>query len=279
MSDIAVVILTYNEEVNIAQALQSVAGWANEVYILDSFSKDNTVKIAKNYSCSVYQNKFEDYAKQRNYALNCLPITSEWVFFLDADEWMPDDLKHEISTMIKKEPEEDGFYVKWKLIWMGQWIKHGYYPTWILRLFRYGKVYCEERAVNEHLIIEGKKGYLENDFMHEDKKGVNEWIEKHINRATLEAIELIKKDDRLEQDEVKASFFGNQTERKRWVRHYVWERMPPLIRPLCYFFYRYFIKGGFIDGRYAFTYHFLQALWLPMLIDIKYLEMKKNQDS
>ena len=98
-SDIAIIILTYNEEANIAQALDSVRGWAEQVFILDSFSTDQTVKIAENYDCAIFKSPFENYAKQRNHALEKLPIDTEWVFFLDADEWIPDDLKEEISQV------------------------------------------------------------------------------------------------------------------------------------------------------------------------------------
>jgi len=273
---LAVIIMTYNEEENIAQALESVTGWANEIFILDSFSTDHTIEIARQYDCQIMQYPFENFAKQRNYALDHLLITCEWVFFLDADEWVPGELKQEITSYIAGSPNANGVYLNRRFLWMGCWIKRGYYPTWTLRLFRYGKGRCEERAVNEHIIIQGETDKLSNDYMHEDKKNVSEWIEKHNIRATLEAVELIKKDQEIVQSEVAAKLFGAQAERKRWVRHYVWERLPPLIRPLFYFFFRYIIKGGILDGKQAFTYHFLQALWFPMLIDIKYLEMKNK---
>lgn len=274
---LAVIILTFNEEANIAQALDSVCGWANEVFILDSLSTDKTIEIARQYNCHVVQNKFENYARQRNFALDNLPITSEWVLFLDADEWVPDELKQEISGLVASSPEENGFYLSWRLIWMGRWIKRGYYPTWILRLFRYGKSHCEDRAVNEHLIVDGKTGKLRNDFMHEDRKGISEWIAKHNVYATREAQELLNTRSAQGYKEIDASLFGTQAQRKRWLRYRIWNNLPPLIRPFFYFFYRYVLAGGFLDGRGAFIYHFLQALWFPMLIDIKYLEMQMNR--
>lgn len=273
-ANVAVVILTYNEQENIAQALASVVGWANEIFVLDSFSKDRTEVIAKQFSCIFVQNKFENYAKQRNFAVDHLPIRSEWVLFLDADEWLPDTLKQEISELVAYSPEENGFFIKWRLIWMGRWIRRGYYPTWILRLFRHGKARCEDRAVNEHLVVEGKTGRLREDFMHEDRKGVSDWIAKHNGYATREAAELFNSRDAAGYQEIDAKFFGTQAQRKRWLRYKVWNRMPPLIRPFFYFFYRYILTGGFLEGRPAFIYHFLQALWYPLLIDIKYIEMK-----
>lgn len=274
---LALVILTYNEEANIAQALDSVLGWANEICILDSHSTDRTLEIARQYGCDIAQNKFESYAKQRNYALDQLPIRTEWVLFLDADEWLPDALKQEISKLIATSPEENGFYINRRLIWMGRWIRRGYYPSWILRLFRHGKGRCEDRAVNEHLIVEGKTRKLRNDFIHEDRKGVTEWTAKHNGYATREAREMFNSRTAQDYREIDVRLFGTQAERKRWLRYKVWNRLPPLIRPFFYFFYRYVFAGGFLDGRAAFVYHFLQALWFPMLIDIKYLEMKMSR--
>lgn len=270
---LAVVIMTYNEEKNIAQALDSVIGWANEVFILDSFSKDTTLDIAKNYDCHIVQNKFEDFAKQRNFALNNLPVSSEWVLFLDADEWLLNALKQEISDCIATHPAENGFYLNRRFIWMGSWVKRGYYPIWTLRLFRYGQARCEDRAVNEHIIVQGAIGHLKNDYMHEDQKGVSDWIEKHIDRARREALELFNTRSAEGYQEVEARLFGSQEKRKRWLRYKIWNKLPPLIRPIFYFTFRYIFAGGFLDGRNAFIYHFLQALWLPMLIDIFYLEI------
>jgi len=272
MADIAVIILTFNEEPNIAQALESVQGWARQILVLDSYSTDRTLEIASRYPCTIVQNRFEDYSKQRNFALEQLPISCEWVFFLDADEWIPMELRQEISTLVASNPPENGFFISRRLIWMGRWIRRGYYPTWILRLFRFAKARCEDRSVNEHMVVEGMTGYLKNDFIHEDHKGVTDWIAKHNGYATREALELFKNPTTDRQIDVR--FWGTQAERKRWLRCRVWNSLPPLVRPVLYFIYRYLFRGGFLDGKTAFAYHILQGLWFPMLIDIKYLEMK-----
>lgn len=274
---LAVIILTYNEEANITQALDSVVGWASEVHILDSLSTDRTLEITSQYGCHIAQNKFDNFAKQRNHALEHLPIRSEWVLFLDADEWLPDVLKREISGLIAASPQENGFYINRRLIWMGRWIRRGYYPSWILRLFRYGKGRCEDRAVNEHLIVDGATGRLRNDFIHQDRKGLTDWIAKHNGYATREAQELFNTRTAPDYREIDARLFGTQAQRKRWLRLQVWNRLPPLIRPFFYFFYRYVLAGGFLDGKAAFVYHFLHALWYPLLIDAKYLELRSIQ--
>jgi glycosyltransferase involved in cell wall biosynthesis len=276
VTDISVIILTYNEEPNIAQALESVQGWARQIFVLDSYSTDRTLEIASRHSCIVVQNRFEDYSKQRNFALERLPIASEWVFFLDADEWIPRELREEISILVSSNPPENGYYANRRLFWMGRWIRRGYYPTWILRLFRFDKARCEDRSINEHLVVEGATGYLKNDFIHEDRKGVSDWIAKHNGYATREAQELFKKG--ASDQQIAPRILGTQAERKRWLRYRLWNNLPPLIRPFLYFIYRYVFRGGFLDGKAAFAYHFLQGLWFPMLIDIKFLEMKYGRE-
>lgn len=272
--DVAVIILTYNEEDNIAQALGSVCGWARQVFVFDSFSADRTLEIARSFDCQIAQQVFEDYGRQRNHALDDLPIEAEWVLFLDADEWIPVELQREIEDVLARRPEENGFYMKRRFMWMGRWIRRGYYPTWILRLFRHGKARCEDRSVNEHLLVEGRTGYLKSDFMHEDRKDIGRWIANHNAYATREAAELLKD---AASGHIDATLWGTQAERKRWIRYKVWNRLPPLVRPFLYFSYRYFVRAGVLDGKEALVFHVLQALWFPLLIDAKYIEMKKRE--
>jgi glycosyltransferase involved in cell wall biosynthesis len=273
LTDLTVIILTFNEEENLPQALPSVVGWAKEVFVLDSGSSDRTADIVRGFDCQLFEHKFEGYSQQRNYAIDHLPSGAQWVLFLDADEWVPEDLKREISALIAGAPPENGFYLKRRVIWMGRWIRHGgYYPTWILRLFRRGTGRCEDRAVNEHIVVQGKLGYLKSDLMHENRKGVSDWIAKHNRYATLEAAELFRREGTRRR--VTGRFFGTQVERKRWIRETIWNRLPPLVRPIIYFLHRYFIRLGFLDGTMGLCYHFMQGLWFETLIDLKYLEMK-----
>jgi glycosyltransferase involved in cell wall biosynthesis len=267
--NLTVLILTCDEEANLPQVLASVTGWASAVFVLDSGSTDRTVEIAKTQGAKVFTHAFENYASQRNYALKKLPIETEWVMFLDADEWLPEELKQEISGVFVASPEENGFLIARKFIWMGKWIRRGYYPTWILRLFRHGKGICGDRIVNEHVTVEGKTGYLKHPFIHEDRKGISAWIEKHNRYASMEAEVLLNR-----EGELRGRLFGTPPERTQWIRFHVWYRLPPLVRPFIYFFYRFVLRGGFLDGRPGFAFHFLQALWFQFLVDLMYLEQK-----
>ncbi len=133
---------------------------------------------------------------------------------------------------------------------------------------------CEARSVNEHILIEGSAGHLESDFIHEDRKDISRWIANHNAYATREAAELFNETS---DAHIEATLFGSQAERKRWIRYKVWNRLPPLVRPFAYFSYRYFARGGVLDGKEALIFHVMQALWFPLLIDAKYIEMMRKK--
>ncbi|WP_420552528.1 glycosyltransferase family 2 protein [Tenacibaculum aiptasiae] len=275
--NLTVIILTLNEEVNIRQSIKNVQGWAKDVFVLDSLSTDETQKIATDLGATVFTRKFDNYASQRNYAIKELPVETDWIFFLDADEYLTDELKNEI---VKELPisKFDGYYIKRRFYFLDRWIKYGgYYGTKILRLFKKDKA-TVLRDMNEHVSIDGEVATLKHDFIHDDNKGVSDWIQKHNKYATYEALELIKFEEKKEdEDDEFANLFGSQPQRKRWVREKIWNKLlPPLIRPIFYFFYRYILRFGFLDRKQGFIFHFLHAFWFMLLIDVKYIEMKSK---
>lgn len=281
---LSIVVLTYNEELNIAQCLRSIAGWAEEVFVVDSFSSDRTVEIAREHEAKIVQHEFNGYADQRNWSLKQLPFSQEWVLYLDADEMAPPELRDEVAAVLADVPPEvQGFYIKRRLIFMGKWIKWGgYYPTWLLRLFRPGAAHCDERSVNEHFSVGGQTRALRNDLIHHDQRGFSHWIEKHNKYATLEARELMRAEsikNGVASASVPAKMFGEPPERTQWLRTVVWARAPLLARPFLYFIYRYVFRLGFLDGREGFVYHFFQGLWFQFLTDVKYLEIKRGRTS
>ncbi|WP_299107779.1 glycosyltransferase family 2 protein [uncultured Tenacibaculum sp.] len=275
IDNLTVVILTLNEEVNIRQSLKNVVGWAKEVFVLDSLSNDATQDIAIKLGAKVFTREFDNYANQRRYAIEELPIETDWILFLDADEYLTGDLKTEIVEELSNSAF-DGYYIKYRFYFLGKWIKYGgYYGTKILRLFKKDRA-TVSRDMNEHVSVNGKVSTLKNDFIHEDRKGVSDWTQKHNKYATYEALELIKFDEKKkEENDEFANLFGTQPQRKRWIREKIWNKLlPPLIRPIFYFLYRYIIRLGFLDGKQGFIFHFLHAFWFMLLIDVKYLEMK-----
>ncbi|MEK7162802.1 MAG: glycosyltransferase family 2 protein [Patescibacteria group bacterium] len=255
---ISIIILTYNEEIHIELLLKNISDWADEIFIVDSYSTDKTLEIAKKYDAKIFQHKFENQARQFNWALDNLKIKNEWILRLDADEYLTEELKKEIIEVIPKTALEiSGFYIKRRVYFMGRWIKHGgYYPFWFLRLFRKGKARSEQREMDEHLVLlEGKSGKLENDFVDDNKKDLTWWTEKHNNYASREVAAILVGD------------FG--ISKKKF-----YYKLPMFFRVYAYFCYRYFLRLGFLDGKEGLIFHFLHAFWYRFLIDAKIYEKK-----
>jgi glycosyltransferase involved in cell wall biosynthesis len=273
---LTVVILTYNEEVNIKQALNNVCGWAGEVIILDSGSTDQTCAIAATYGVRTVFRKFDNYALQRTYAIKELPINTEWMLFLDADEYLTQELKTEIQQTLLQKTDIVGYYLKRRFYFMGKWIKYGgYYPTVLLRLFKPPFAFCE-REINEHIEVNGKVGYLKYDFADRNHKDFSFWIDKHNKYATYEADALFQA--KTPSDKKNIALFGTPPQRKAWLRENIWNRLaPPFVRPFLLFIYIYIFRLGFLNGRRGFIYHFMQVLVFWLWVDIKYLEKKGKQ--
>lgn len=291
---ISVIILTYNEEIHIERLLKNISDWADEIFIVDFFSTDKILEIAKQYGTKIVQHKFENQAQQFNWALDNLEIKNEWILRLDADEYLTEELKEEISFSLnpltprsaglrsrlgfgEKEiffPEAvNGFYIKRRVYFMGRWIKHGgYYPTWLLRLFRKGKGRSEQRAMDEHIVLsEGRAEKLKNDFIDDNKKSLELWIERHNSYSSREAEQVL---DPRKAGEKASRLAGPAATRRRMKSFYY--KMPPFFRACLYFCHRYFFRLGFLDGKEGLIFHFLQGFWYRFLVDAKLYEYKKK---
>src|SRR5258706_971838 len=173
---IAIIIPTKNEEVNLPFALASVADWAEQVFVLDSGSTDRTEQIANQHGAQFVYHPWEGYARQKNWGLDNLPITTPWIFILDADEVITPQLRDELTRIATANNcHEAGVYVNRYLIFLGKKIKHcGYYPSWNVRFFRRGKARYEERQGHEHMIVNGRAGYLKRGGMEQHDRGGHE---------------------------------------------------------------------------------------------------------
>lgn len=255
---LSVIILTFNEEIHIERLLKNISDWADEIFIVDSFSTDKTLEIVKKYETKIVQHKFENQAQQFNWALDNLEIKNDWILRLDADEYLTEELKKEVENILRKSVAFDGYYIKRRVYFMGRWIRHGaYYPVWFLRLFRKGKARSERREMDEHLVLlEGEAGKLKNDFVDDNKKDLTWWTEKHNNYASREAAAVLAGDFGIS----KKKFFY---------------RLPLFFRVCAYFCYRYFFRLGFLDGKEGLIFHFLHAFWYRFLIDAKIYEKSR----
>ncbi len=272
---LAVVILTRDEEMNLPHALATVAGWASEVWVVDAGSTDRTVEIAAAAGAAVVSHAFTGYAAQRTWALRSLPFRTEWVLFLDADEAVMPELRAELREVLTSPPAGvSGFYVKRRFVFLGRWLRHGgYYPVWLLRVVRHAVARCEERGVDEHLLVDGGTARLRHDLLHEDRRPLSRWVERHVRYAELAAADFERTPT---AGGVTARLRSDQpAERSRWWYDRVYRRIPLGARALVYFGYRYVLRGGFLDGREGFIYYVLQVLWYRALIDANILEARR----
>lgn len=272
---VSVLILTYNEEDNLPACLASVAELSDDVHVVDSFSTDGTLEIARRYGASIVQHAFSYPAQQKNWALDHLPFKHEWLLVLDADESLPSDLQSEIATVVEADGNgNDGYWMRYRLIFYGKWIRHcGWYPTWILRLVRRGKVRWEERPVDEHAIISGTVGRLQNDIVHESQRDMHFWIAKHNVYSTHSARIFALACD-AGADGVRPRLLGNQAERKRFIKQRIWPHVPG--RALLFFLYMYFFRRGFLDGVHGFHFCVMHGIFQQFVV-IKQWERNQHQ--
>lgn len=271
---LSVLIITGNEEINIRQALDNVCGWADEVFVVDSFSTDRTVEIAREIGAQVVQNPWPGYAAQKNWALDHLPFRNEWVFMLDADEFLSDELKREIEALLASDGDGfDGFYIKWRLIFYGQWIRHcGWYPAWGLRFFRHRLGRYENRPVDEHIILNGKVGRCERDIIHRDLHDMAYWISKHVKYAQLNTAAYKQLERNEGADErIRPNLFGSQAERRRFLKERIFRHLPA--RAFLYFLYRYIFRLGFLDGKRGLVFCLMHAIFVEFRVVTEWEKM------
>ena len=243
---IDVMIPTLNEGNHIA-AVVANAAQLGPVFVLDSFSTDGTQQAARNAGAVVVEHKFVDYSSQKNWGLENLPFSGEWVFILDADERITPSLHREIVETLGRSETADGYYVNRLMLFMGSTIRHGgYYPSWNLRLFRRGKARYEQRTVHEHMVCDGPTAYLKEEMLHIRNETIHQFIAKHVKYADLEAAEWVKYRFGGSLEARANVLFKDRLRYRQYLRRIVWPQMP--LRPLWRFMYMYFWKLGFLDG-------------------------------
>jgi glycosyltransferase involved in cell wall biosynthesis len=271
---ITAIILTFNEEQHIERCIRSLEGMVERVCVIDSYSTDRTVDIAKSLGAEVFQNPWPGHAAQFQWGLDTVGVTSNWTLRIDADEYLEDGLRHAL-TGIDANPEINGYYLRRKIVFLGRPITHGFfYPLKILRLWRTGQGRMEQRRMDEHIVLEAPQTALleGGDLVDENLHDLTWWIDKHNSYATLEAISRIEAEEGLKTAEEKLS---GQAARKRWIKENIYSRIPSTMRAGLYFFYRYILGRGFLDGKAGFYFHFLQAFWYRTLVEAKRFEIER----
>ena len=275
---VVAVVLTRNEELHLERCLASLEGVADDIVVVDCFSTDATLEIAREHGATVVQREWINHATQFNFALTLLPADVTWVLRIDADEYLTPELAREIRVTVPELGSEvDGVFLRRSIVFQGRKIRFGgMFPARILRLFRFGRGRCESRWMDEHLLVDGGTVEFHGEIIDENLNPLTWWIDKHNRYASLEAIELL--DDKyglLENDPDRRTHYSSHTGAKRWFKDNLYGRMPSGVRAFAYFAYRYVVRLGFLDGKAGLAFHLLQGLWYRYLVDAKVSEVQR----
>ncbi|MGN0559366.1 MAG: glycosyltransferase family 2 protein [Acutalibacteraceae bacterium] len=280
MADLTVIILTKNEEKNLRKCIESFCGIARRIVIVDSHSTDDTVELARSLGADVYEHTFENHAAQFNWALENIGVDTQWVMKVDADEEFTPELADEISERLDTLPDTvNGVILRRRVYFMGRWLKHGgMYPQLLLRIFRTGHGMSEMKLMDEHLIItDGEAVTFKCDFCDNNNKSLEWWINKHNWYSNKEVLDYqMKKDSENGGESVTETSQSLQAKLKRFIKNHGYYSLPKFFRSHFYFFYRYYIRLGFLDGKEGKIFTFLQAYWYRFLVDAKLYECEKN---
>lgn len=269
-ADITAIILTKNEEINIADCINSIKKIVKRIVVIDSYSSDRTIEIARNLGAEIIIHEFETHAKQFKYAVKSATIKTTWILRIDADERLTRESAAELEEICNANMNSEltGIVVRFKKNFLGKDLYHGgVYPWKKLICYKNGRGDIEDRSMDEHIVVfDGKTTELKNDSLHFDFKSLEEWTTKHNWYSSREA----------------ADYFNSANDKnveayslKTKIKMFLYYRLPLGVRAHLYYLYRYYVKWGFLDGKEGKIYAFLQAYWYRYLIDAKIYEVNR----
>ena len=276
---ISVIIPVRNEARNLPRCLESLRG-VGEVYVVDSNSSDETAEIARSFDATVVQFTYRGgWPKKRQWAMETLPISYDWILLLDADEALTPQLAEETCRAIQ-DPNFDGYYVALEMFFLGRALRHSDASFYKLSLFRRGQGRFECRLkdqdtsmcdmeVHEHVVVDGKIGMLSNPLLHHNCDSLSRYIQKHDSYSNWEAGVWVDRNP----TELPPSLFATQAQRRRWLRKKLFG-LPG--SPVLFFLYKYFLRLGFLDGRPGLIYCALQGIQF-FHIKAKIYELRINK--
>lgn len=274
---LSVCVPTYNEELNLPQCLASLKKLGARIFVIDSNSTDRTVEIARAEGCEIVQGEWRTFSDKMNWAINELPIATPWTMRIDADEWITDELIAEIKKVLPRSDSSVGAYsVNRRVYFLKRWIRHGgMYPLWSVRVWRTGAAEFEVRELDEHMKVAGEIRNFDHDIVDETQRGLSHWTQKHNTYTDHEVREIT----RIQGTGDLATTLTAQAARRRWMKANLYYRLPKFARAILFWFYRYFVRFGFLDGLPGLIYHTLHGFWFRFLIDAKLLEIEINDKS
>jgi glycosyltransferase involved in cell wall biosynthesis len=269
----SVIVLAYNSVDTLAETLAQAQQVSDDLHVVDSYSTDDTVALSRQFGAQVVQHAFETYGAQRNWAIDNLVLRYPWQLHLDADERLTPELIASIRNLPEESPHS-GFMIARLVQFLGRRMRHGgMSPTWHMRLFRNGVGRCEERKYDQHFYLaQGSAGQLQGYMIDEIRMSLSEWTARHNRWSDAEVLE---QTTAMEGARIRPRFWGSPVERKRYLRG-LYNNAPLFVRPYALFFYRYFLRLGFLDGWEGFIFWTLQTFWFRFLIDAKLFEHRKS---
>jgi glycosyltransferase involved in cell wall biosynthesis len=264
------------EALNIETCLRSVAGWSADIHVVDSGSTDETVEIARRFAHNVHSHPYVDHTRQIKYVLSELDLKHDWLLLLDADHEVSQELKENIESMLVNGAETvDLYYYPQTLVFRGQIIRS--FKKWG-RLLRHRNVEVEGgELVDFRYSFPGAVGFLRGHVVERNLKedDLDFWIDKHQKFAARTSIEEALRRSGQIRWSIRPRLFGNPDQRTVWLKQF-WQSLPLFVRPFLYFGYRYVWKRGFLEGKTGFLFHFLQAFWFRMIVDVKLGDLERQ---
>ena len=268
---ICAIILTKNEDIHLSRVLGQLSKVMDNILIVDSGSTDQTFEIAKQYKCDFIFNEWKNHETQFNFGINYLKNKYNWIIRVDADEYFNDtDILEQLINQIKNGHYKtiNGISFYRTIYFLGHRIRYGgVFPISVLRLFRSKYGMCEHRWIDEHIVVSGKIIHKDLTIIDDNKMGFEFWLNKHIGYAKREAIEMLFIEHGLTSSNKKFKH-SLQTGTKRKIKEKYYSKSPLFFRAFLYFFYRYLVRLGFLDGKIGFIYHFFHAFWYRMVVDL-----------
>ena len=269
---ISVIVLTFNSELTIGKTLECAQRVSDDIHVVDSYSSDTTLEIAKSYGARIVQHPFVHYGDQRNWAIDNLPFKHNWQLHLDADEFLSPALICEIERLKTVSCDGvDGFYIPRLTRFLGRDILHGgHYPTWHLRLFRSGAGRCESRKYDQHFILNGRAQRISAPMIDDNRMSLKEWTDRHNRWSDAEVQEILHPTT---EGIIQAKLRGGTPMQVKRAMRKLFLRVPLFARSIVFFLYRYVFRLGFLDGKAGLIYNVLQTFWYRFLIDAKLYEL------
>ena len=281
--DISAIILTYNEEKHIKRCILSIRKFVKKIIIIDSYSNDKTIQIAKKYKAKIYKHKFVNQSKQINWGIKNIKFTTKWLLRIDADEYLTKPLKDKVIIKLRSNDSNySGISFNRKIKFINKEINFGITsPHKTLRIWKKNKGRCLDHWMDEQIIVNGDVIHINETLIDHNLNSFNWWKKKHINYAKREAINffLMSNVFNIKNENKKNLKKINSQYKSKYNKTKIYYKIPIFIRPIFLFMYSYVLKLGFLNSWQGLIFNLYQVLWFRFLVDMNIYKIKKKLKS